>query len=159
SSHLGTGVAPCVPRLNNFAGHPARCDEMVKRATTTMQASNRRGLLVLVACAILGVVPRAEASPFLLNLVDSDSSGYGHTGGGGERGAMLGLRMRGPILYGPALNYRGNGLIGLARTTFPTMSPWTNSRVGVGLFAGPKSTNRVGGTSLNDVVSVTSAGL
>jgi hypothetical protein len=124
-----------------------------------MQVSNRRGVLVLMACAILGVVPRAEASPFLLNLVSSDSSGYGHTGGGNERGAMLGLRVRGPILSGPAINYRGNGLIGLARTTFPTMSPYTNSRVGVGLFAGPKSTNRVGGTSLNDVVSVTSAGL
>ena len=131
---------------------------MVKRDSTTTQASNRRGVLVLLACAVLGVVPRAEASPFLLNLASSDSSGYGHVGGD-ERGAMLGLRVRGPILSGPAFNYRGNGLIGLARTTFPTLSPWTNSRVGVGLFAAPKSTNHVAGTSATDIVSVTSVGL
>src|SRR5262245_60775683 len=98
---------------------------MVKRDSTTTQASNRRGVLVLLACAVLGIVPRAEASPFLLNLVSSDSSDYGHTGGGGDRGGMLGLRVRGPILTGPAFNYRGNGLIGLARASFPTMSPST----------------------------------
>ena len=132
---------------------------MVKRDSTTTQASNHRGVLVLLACAVLGVVPRAEASPFLLNLVSSDSSDYGHAGGGGERGTMLGLRVRGPILSGPAFNYRGNGLIGLARTTFPTLSPWTNSRVAAGLFAAPKFTNRVAGASATDVVSVTSAGL
>jgi hypothetical protein len=130
---------------------------MVKR-DSTMLASNRRGVLVLVACAILGAVPSAEASPFLLNLVSSDSSDYAHAGGGSERGAMLGLRVRRPILSGPAFFSRGNGLTGLTRT-LPTLSPWTNSRVAVGLFAAPTFTNRVAGTSVNDVVSVTSAGL
>lgn len=157
--HSGTGVALCVPRLANFSAFEAGCHEMVKRDSKTTQASNRRGVLVLLACAVLGVVPRAEASPFLLNLVSSDSSDYGHAGRGGEPGAMLGLRVRGPIVSGPAFNYRGNGLIGLARTTFPTLSPWTNSRVAAGLFAAPKFTNRVAGASATDVVSVTSAGL
>lgn len=123
-----------------------------------MQACIRRGLLVLLACAVLGVAPRAEASPFLLNLLSSDSSDYGDSGGGGERGAM-GLRVRGPVLSGPAFIYRGNGLAGLARTTFPTMSPWTNSRVAAGLFAAPTVTNRVAGTSVTDFASVTSTGL
>jgi len=114
---------------------------------------------VLLACAVLAVVPRAEASPFLLNLVASDSSDEAHAGGGGEHGARLGLRVRRPELPGPVSIYNGIGLKGLARPTISTLSPWTSSHVAVGLFAAPKSSDRVAGTSVADVGSVTLAGL
>jgi len=54
--------------------------KMMRLDWTTMTVPLPKGLFVLLACAVLGVSPRAEASPFLLNLQDSGSSGSGRAG-------------------------------------------------------------------------------
>ena len=135
---------------------------MVKRVWTTMQAAIPRGLFVLLACVVLGVVPRAEASPFLLNLVESGSSDGGHVGGGGEHAARLGLRVTRPDLlgfYGGPGVYKGLGLAGLARTSGSTVAPWTSSHLGIGLVAALKPSHHVAATSVADVGFVASTSL
>ena len=137
---------------------------MVKRERTKKQASNR-GLVVLLACAILGVVPRAEASPFLLNLVESGSSAGGRVGGGDEHAARLGFRVARPdpfgpfAIYGSTGVYRGVGLAELARITGSTVAPWTSSHLGIGLGAALKPSHRPAATSGADVASVVSTSL
>jgi len=131
---------------------------MVKLNWTTMQGFNRRGVLVLLACAIFGVVPRAEASPFLLNLVSSDSSDGGYAGGGGDHGARLGLRVRTPEMPGPVFIYNGAALPGLAKSTVSTPALSTSALATISLIEAPKSSYRAGVGSVAEVGSVVSAG-
>jgi hypothetical protein len=157
--HSGTGVAPCVPQLSNFSSYEVGYNEMVKWDWTKMRASNRRGVFVLLVCAVLGVVPRAEASPFLLNLVASDSSDGAHARGGGERAARLGLRVSRPEMPGPVAIYNGAGLTRLSRPTVSTLSPSTSSHLAVGLIEAQKSSYRDTLASVADLGSVASGGL
>jgi len=136
---------------------------MVKREWTTMQAAIPRGLFLLLACAILGVVPRADASPFLLNLVASDSS-VASGGSGGDQAGRLGLRWRNPDwrhpdLSGPESIYRGVGLSRMAGPTITRLLSGPSSPAAVGLIAMSKSSGRLAAASMADVASVGSAGL
>lgn len=72
---------------------------MMNANRTLKAASRARTFLVILACAVPGFASRAEASPFMLNLVSGGSSGggggrSGGTGGGGSA-SPLGLNLGG----------------------------------------------------------------
>jgi hypothetical protein len=72
---------------------------MMNSNRTFNVSSRARTFLVILACAVPGFASRAEASPFMLNLVSGGSSGggggrSGGTGGGGSA-SPLGLNLGG----------------------------------------------------------------
>ena len=79
----------------------AGCDETINTNRTPNAFARAHAFFVILACAILGFASRTEASPFMLDLVSSGSSGGGgghaHSQTAGVGAALLGLRVGGPV--------------------------------------------------------------
>jgi len=101
-----------------------------------------RGLFGLLACALLSVVPRAEASPFLLNLVASESGGgNGGRSEGTGGAARLGLRPDAWRVPGPVYAATGLGLrLPVKTSADTTLSSAVTSGIRPDLIASLKST-------------------
>ena len=96
---------------------------MMNANRTLNVPSRARTVLVILACAVPGFASRAEASPFMLNLVSSGSSGGGgghaaSTGGGGSA-SHLGLNLGG--VAGQLSANGGSRMTDPSSTTLTTM--------------------------------------
>ena len=96
---------------------------MMNPNRTLTMPSRARTFLVILACAVPGFASRAEASPFVLNLVSGGSSGGGggHAGGtgGGGSASSLGLNLGG--VTGQPLSSGGSRITDSSSTAPATM--------------------------------------
>jgi hypothetical protein len=99
---------PC-RRLSPVQSNIAGVNDMMQAGQTSIAASRHRMCFVVLACALLGFAPRTEASPFVINLLSSGSSGGagGSSNGSSNNTGMshLGLNVGGVL--GQASNSSG----------------------------------------------------
>jgi len=139
---------PC-RRLSPVQSNIAGVNDMMQAGQTSIAASRHRMCFVVLACALLGFAPRTEASPFVINLLSSESSGGagGSSNGSSNNIGMshLGLNVGGVL--GQASNSSGVSSTGQANLNVVMALAAPASGSVASLVAAVKSA--VGGTAVS----------